>query len=250
MHRMRHYVAVFGVVSGTLALLAGPASAGLIKPDAKRAYPDIAADINGQIEYDYDEATETGVFTMTNTPFLIAGGESASSEFAVLPNASGVRKQFLRLKLDSQGNILDDPINTYELHGQIDANGQSFTGLLLQGTPTAFGSLDLGPVAGSSEGTAPSLGVDIFDANLDIADGDLARFFGDTAYLRITPELESTFEGSFTEDFTALKATSNIRSYDSPEPFPIPEPSTVAVLLAGGVGLLYRRHSRRRRADA
>jgi len=254
MHRMRHYVAVIGLIAGSMAFGPNPASAALIRPDAKRSFPDIAADINGKVEFDYDPASQTGVFTMTNTPFLIAGGDTADSEFPILPDADGVRKQTLRVKLDESGAIVEDPGNMYELRGKIEANGQTFSNLLLKGAPVEFGALDLGGLTSETDDVAAlsatdsgtvGLGVDIFDLKIAVEEGELAPFFGDNAYLRITPELESTFEGSFTEDFMAFKATSNIRSYDSPTPFPIPEPSALAVLLAGGLGLVYHRHRRR-----
>ncbi|CAN5822250.1 hypothetical protein BH23PLA1_BH23PLA1_32770 [soil metagenome] len=228
-----------GLVAVSSAMLSGQADASLLKPDATRSYPDIAADINGTVSFD----AETGVFEVINTPYLIAGGNSAASEFPILPTADGVRSQVLRLRLDSSGNLLDDPINTYEMHGHIEANGEVFSGLLLKGNPTDFGYLNLGPVTGS-DGTSIDLGVDLFDVDVDVTDGALAEFFGDSFYMRITPELESTFNGNFAEDFTALKATSNTRSYVSEHPFPIPEPTTIAVLLAGGLGLAYR-HRRR-----
>lgn len=251
MHRMLRFAAPLALALGSMAVAATPASASLLKPGAKRSYPDIAADINGKVTYNYDEATGTGVFEVTNTPYLIAGGSSSSSEFAVLPNADGVRQQVIRVKLDGNGNIINDASNTYSLYGTINAGGQSFTGELLSGKVTAFGSLDLGSVLGAdSSGVLQTLGVDIFDANIDITGGTLQKFFGNSAYMRITPELESTFAGSFTEDFTALKATSNTRSYEAPEPFPIPEPSTVMVLVAGGACFLYRQRRRLTGRDA
>lgn len=250
MHRMHHFAALLGLISGSLLLDAVPASAALLRPGAKRAYPDIAADINGKVTFDHDPDTNTGVLEVTNTPYLIAGGSTAASEFAVTANPDGVRHQLLRIKLDGAGNLIDDPMNTYELRGSITANGQTFSDVLLRGKPTAFGSLDLGFVLGElgSASALDTLGVDIFDANIAIEGGSLSKFFGTSAYMRITPELESTFAGSFTEDFTAQKATSNTRGYDSPNDFPIPEPTTVMVLLAGGAGLLYRQHRRARRA--
>lgn len=241
MHRMRHFAATLALITGSMVFATGSASASLLKPGAKRAYPDIAADINGKVVYNYDEASGTGVFTVTNTPYLIAGGNSASSEFAILPNADGIRKQVFTIKVDSTGKLIDDPNNTYQLFGTINAGGETFSGELLTGKPKEFGFLDLGSVVASGDSSLlQSLGVDIFDANIDIQGGALQKFFGTSAYLRITPELESTFNGSFAEDFTALKATSNTRSYDSPNPFPIPEPTTIMVLLAGGAGVLYR----------
>jgi hypothetical protein len=236
MHRMLRYTVMLTLSAGLWAGATRQASADLLKPGATRSYPDIAADINGQVHYNYDEANNVGVFSVTNTPYLIAGGNSSSSEYSIVPNSSdGIRMQMITVKLDSTGQIVADAGNMYSLYGTINTPTETFSGLLLQGTPTAFGSLDLGN----------GLGVDIFDANIDITGGSLAKFFGATAYMRITPELESTFAGSFTEDFSALKATSNTRAYGSPEPFPIPEPSAIAVLLAGGLVVVYRRHRRR-----
>ncbi|RUL88822.1 PEP-CTERM sorting domain-containing protein [Tautonia sociabilis] len=238
MHRMRHYVAVIGLIAGATALSGSPARANLIRNDPKLAFPDVlAAAINGRIEYDYDEASQRGVLTVTNTPWEIAGSETSSFP---IDNPDGANKsQFLRVVLDSSGNVIDDPLNFYELKGKIEANGQTFEGILLTGTPTNFGWLDLG-------GTSmPQLGLDTFDAEIAITGGELAKFYGDSAYMEFTPLIESTFEGSFANDFTGLKPVSNIRSYNSPEPFPIPEPTTLVVLLGGGAALLYRRHRRR-----
>lgn len=239
MQRMIQAAIMAGLITVTTALFSDQAHASLLRPDATRSYPDIAADINGTVSFD----AESGIFEVINTPYLIAGGNSPSSEFPILPTTDGVRSQILRLKLDSTGKLIDDPINSLEMYGHIEANGEVFSGLLLKGTPTDFGFLNLGPVVGS-DGTTVDLGVDLFDVNVDVTDGALAEFFGESFYMRITPELESTFNGSFAEDFTALKATSNTRSYVSEHPFPIPEPTTIAVLLAGGIGLAYR-HRRR-----
>ncbi|QDV32879.1 PEP-CTERM sorting domain-containing protein [Tautonia plasticadhaerens] len=238
MHRMRHYVAVFGLIAGATALSGSSAQANLIRNDPKLAFPDVlAAAINGRIEYDFDEATERGVLTVNNTPWEIAGSETSSFP---IEHADGSNKsQFLRLVVDRNGMVIDDPLNTYELRGRIEADGQVFDGTLLTGTPTKLGWLDLG-------GTdMPQLGLDTFDADIDITGGALAKYYGDTAYMEFTPLIESTFEGSFANDFTGLKPVSNIRSYNSPEPFPIPEPTTIVVLLSGGAALLYRRHRRR-----
>src|SRR5262249_51778980 len=124
------------------------------------------------------------------------------------------------------GNLVSSGTNTYSLYGSVTTNGQTFSGLLLSGTPTGFGSQDLTPVG--------IQGASFFDVNMNVTGGALAPYFGPDAYIRIAPELQSTFTGSFTQDFSAAKATSNTRGYHSPHPFPIPEPATVFVLVAGG----------------
>jgi hypothetical protein len=232
MHRMRRFIVLSALVLAATAGLSAHAKAGLINPNAGRAYPDIAADINGVVSYTYNASTQTGNFQLTNTPYLIAGGPTASQEFAINPNLNGIRQQVVNLSLDSSGNLLPGPTNTYALYGTVQANGQTFSGLLLQGTPTAFGAQDLGPVGiqGSS----------FFDMNMNITGGALAPYFGSDAYMRIAPELQSTFTGRFDTDFSAAKATSNTRSYHSPHPFPIPEPTTLLVLVVGGVGFAQR----------
>ncbi len=238
MHRMQRLFVVVGLALASTSLAAPRASAALLRPEAGRAYPDIAADINGTVNYTYNADTDRGVFHVKNTPYLIAGGSTSDAEFSIVPNSStGIRSQEIRIALDQNGQIVADPGNSYELYGTITADGQTFSGLLLKGIPTAFGSQDLDSVG--------IKGSDVFDVNLDITGGALAEFFGEDAYMRITPELLSTFRGKFDENFSAVKATSNTRSYDSPKPFPIPEPTTLLVLAAGTGGLLFRRRLRR-----
>jgi hypothetical protein len=237
MDRMRRLVALSGMVLLGSAMWASPVSAELIRPAAGRAYPDIAADINGVVNYTYNASTQTGNFHMTNTPYLIAGGASSSKEFPITPTSAGLRQQSLNVTLDSQGNLISGPANTFNLYGTVQADGQTYTGLLLSGTPTRFGYKDL-----DSTGIT---GVDVFDFDVAITGGELQKFFGTEAYIRLTPELESTFHGKFDTSFTAAKATSNTRSYVSPQPFPVPEPTTLMVLAAGGLGLVQRRRLRR-----
>ena len=237
MDRMRRLVALWGLVLVGAAMWASPVAAELIRPAAGRAYPDIAADINGTVNYTYNTSTETGNFHVTNTPYLIAGGPTSSQEFAVGPTESGLRQQMINVTLDKEGKLISGPSNTYTLYGTVQADGETFEGLLLSGTPTAFGFRDLDSVG------VPS--VDLFDLDVTITGGALATYFGDEAYIRITPELDSTFHGKFDTNFSAAKATSNTRSYVAPQPFPVPEPTTLLVLAAGGIGLLRRRRLRR-----
>ena len=242
MHRMRHLVVLVGLALLGTAVTAPPASAALIKPDAPRTYPDVAADINGTINYSYNSATQTGNFHLTNTPYLIASGPTSAQEFTILPNSSdGIRQQVLNVALDKSGNIqAGNPTNSYALYGTINVNGQTFSGLLLSGTPTSFGSLDLKPL-GIQDSS-------IFDVGVNVTGGALASYFGSTAYMRITPELQSTFRGRFDENFTAQKATSNTRRDSDAQPFPVPEPTALLLFLAtGSLGLIHR-HRRRQAA--
>jgi PEP-CTERM motif len=237
MHRMRRFLVLVGLAVSSITFASQSASAALLKPNADRSFPDISADINGKVNYTYDSSAGNGLFNVTNTPYLIAGGPTSNLEFNVQPDANGIRQQILNVALDSSGNILaNDPRNSYQLFGSVTANGQTFTGLLLQGKATAFGSQDLGSLG--IQGTS------IFDVNLNITGGALAAYFGADAYMRITPELQSTFTGLFNTDFSAVKATSNTRAYHSPSPFPVPEPATLIVLLAGSAGMVVR-HRRR-----
>jgi hypothetical protein len=241
MHRMRHFVLLTGWILASSTFFAGPAAAVLIRPAAEPSFADFAGDINGRINYTFDSASQRGLFNLTNTPYLIAGGPTSAQEFIIQPNPDGVRRQVLTIALDVNGEILaDDPANNYEVWGTIHAGDQTFTGLLLQGTPTDFGYQDLDAV-----GIPTS---DVFDATLQITGGALQQYFGSDTYIRITPELESTFHdigsGTFTQDFSGVKATTNTRTYNAPFPFPIPEPTTVVLLLAGGAGLIRRHHRR------
>ncbi len=237
MHRMRRFAVLAGLALSVLPLVGQSASAALIRPSAGRAYPDIAADINGVVSYAYNASTQTGNFHMTNTPYLIAGGSTAAQEYAITPDSDGIRQQIINVTLDKNGNLMAGSSNTYALYGTVVADGQTYSGELLTGTPTKFGSQDLGAVG--IEGS------DAFDLDIKITGGLLSQFFGDEAYMRLTPELQSTFVGKFDQDFSAAKATSNTRSYNSPQPFPVPEPTTLLVLLAGsGVGLMHRRRMR------
>lgn len=215
-----------------LALAAWPcrrAAADLIRPAPDRSYPEIAADLNGSVTYTFDPASKTGTFHAENTPYLLASGPTLAGEVAVQPTADGVRKQTLDVTLDGEGRLLDRPTNSFEMYGTVVANGQTYTGLLLKGVPTAFGSEPADPL-----GVTPT---PTFDLAVKITGGQLAGNLGPGAYLRIMPTCDSTFDGSFQKDFAAQQPVSNIRPTDAPFPFPAPEPAALAVLLAGGAGI-------------
>jgi hypothetical protein len=236
MHRMR---GLFAMAGFTLSCVFGSmtqAPAELIRPKASRAYPDIAADINGVQTYTYDPSTQTGTFQVVNTPYLLAQGPSNAGESQIQPNDDGTRRQVVSLQLDRNGRLIDDPANSYALYGTVVLGGQTFTGLLLEGKPTAFGAMAPGAEAVGVTGR------DAFDLSMKITGGALADRFGPDLYMRIIPKAD-TFDGQFTRDFSGSAAKSNTRGYHAPSV--VPEPSTLALLVAFGVCLaLWRRRFR------
>ncbi len=240
MHRMRDNLTTVGLFLLTLAiLLAFPATTtrgALLKPNAGQAFPDMASDIVGSQNYTYNAATQTGTFVVNNSPALIALGTQASNEYYVYDPAGQPRSETIQVKLDASGNIVSDPGNSFSVYGSVTIGGKNFSGLLLQGTPTGFG------FAATNPGT-PTMSN--FDLDISLTGGLLKEAYGPEAYIRVSSELGSTFDGSFTSSFSGLKTWTNVRAYDAPKPSPVPEPSTCAILLVcSGAGLYY--HQRRR----
>ena len=239
MHQMRCLFARVGL-SSVLALAFGisfgtpsRALADLIRPDASQAFPDLSGDIVGTQTYAFDPDSRTGTFQLSNTPTLLALGPKASSEFFVNDARDTIRSQSLQVKLDTGGHLLADAHNNFSLHGSVTLEGKTYTGLLLQGTPTAFGFARQNP-------DSPAMSV--FDVNLTLKDGLLKQLYGPDAYLRVITETNSTFDGSFTRSFEGLKALTNVRGYNSPSPSAVPEPSTWVVMVACcGFGAFYGR---------
>lgn len=253
MHRMRHHLLLSGLSLAIAIALGGQATADLIEPNPTQTYPDLfGGNVGGKITYTYDSASKTGNFQSVNLPFYIATGQDPSSgspeELAVVPTIDGVRRQTINLTLDSKGQLVDSSSNSYELYGTVvlpavndPKTGDTLTpsttvtGLLLKGTPTAFGSQAI-----------PNTGLSTFDLKMNITGGSLADYFGKDAYVELTPKIGSTFTGSFTENFEGSKVTSNTRgNFITPPPLNVPEPTPLILVLAGGAGL-FLRHRRRR----
>lgn len=221
MHRMRCFVARAGLyLTLTLLVLGAPASAELIQSPGGRAYPDLAGSITGSQAYTFNAATQTGTFQASNTPFLLSTGPSAANETVVEPNDDGTRVQELNLTLDQNGRLVSDPNNTYSLYGTVVLGGKTFHGLLLQATPTAFGS---------QGGSAAA-----FNLDLKVTGGQLAQTFGPDLYMELRPALGSGFDGSFNKSFQTTIDYSNTLGYRAPAAATVPEPTTLVVLLAGG----------------
>jgi hypothetical protein len=231
MHRMRNLFAKAGPPVFLALVVAGPVSAELIQPPGGRAYPDLAGAITGTQAYTYHPSTQSGTFQVTNTPFFLSTGTSASNEAVVQPNTDGIRTQVVNVTLDQNGRLLSDPNNSYSLYGTVVVGGKTFQGLLLQATPTAFGAHAGSPAS--------------FNLDLKVTGGQLAEAFGPAAYIELRSALDSTFDGNFAKSFETKIDSSNTLGYRSPEPATVPEPTTLVVLLAGGAWLLAYRRRRR-----
>ncbi len=219
-------VGLFLIVTGT----SWPARGDLIRPKSTRMYPDIAGDLVGSQTYTYDLTSKTGTFEVSNSPQLIALGPTGNDMMKVSPDQEGTLSQTLQLKLNQNGQIINNPDNRFQLYGSVVIGNQVYQGLLLEGTPTAFEV--------QSETRKSLTGTDAFDLNVKITGGQLAAAFGPEAYFRVIPQSNSTFQGSFSASFSADKPLTNLRALQGHLPAPIPEPSPLVVLLTGGAGLL------------
>ena len=239
MHRMhRHLVAAVCAITLSLTALGSTASADLLRPKDTREYPDLTAFANGYQTYNYNAATKTGVFQLANVPFLLTQGLNTDGSFQennVGKTDDGIQTQKMTAVLDSTGKLVDSPLNTFQVYGKVVLDGQTYSGLLLQGTPTGFGSQSLKPMVD---------GEDLFDMKLQITGGSMADLYGKNAYMRVTAEANSTFTGVFTTAFSSEKVMTNTHSISSLLPQPAPEPTTLYVLLACGAGLFYRGRKR------
>ena len=219
-------VMVFLIVTGAW----WPVRGDLIRPKASRTYPDIAGDIVGSQSYTFDPASRTGTFQVTNSPQLIALGPTGSDMMSVTPDHDGTLSQTLQLTLNQNGQIVANPDNRFQLYGRVVIGNQVYNGLLLEGTPTAFGV--------ETETRKSLSGGDVFDLNVKITGGQLAQAFGPEAYFRVIPQSNSTFQGSFASSFSGEKPLTNLRALQGHLPSPIPEPSPLVILLTAGAGVM------------
>jgi len=252
MQRMCSIIARVGVVASIVCLadVGSPARGDLIRSSPSRSFPDIAGDIVGAQTYTYDPVTQTGTFQFVNAPHLISLGPLVKDMVHMLPDQDGTLSQSLRMKLDRNGRLVASPNNMFQIRGTVVIGDQTYQGLLLEGRPTAFG-------AEVQDGSpARNKYPEVFDLNMEITGGKLAEAFGREAYLRITPQAKSTFNGQFTADFSSERPLTNLRASRRGLPAPVPEPTALLTLLTCGAGLLacrLRRHlsrARHRRGDA
>jgi hypothetical protein len=232
MQRMCSVIAQVGLTLFFVGLtgLCSPVSGDLIRSKPERSFPDIAGDIVGVQTYTYDPITQTGTFEVVNAPHLISLGPSVKDMLNMLPGQDGILSQSLLMKLDRHGRLIDSPNNKFEIRGTVIIGGRTYDGLLLEGKPTAFGADVKAPSSAKN--------LEMFDLNMRITGGDLAKEFGDDAYLRIRPQDKSTFDGLFTTDFSSERPLTNLRASRKPLPASIPEPTPLITFLTCGAGLL------------
>ncbi len=243
MQRMHRLSLKAGLIVLFYAAFVSSSDAALLRPNDTRAYPDVTAFANGSQTYTYDAKSQTGVFQLSNVPFLLTSGTTASGGFLesnIGATSSNIQSETLTAVLDKNGNLVSSAQNSFQVYGTVTIAGQTYTGLLLSGTPTAFGSQTLKPLVNNE---------DLFDLTLKITGGTLASLYGSDAYVRVTSEANSTFDGVFTNAFSSEKVLTNTHPVAVLNPASaVPEPAALFVLLACGAGLFYR--GRRRIASS
>ncbi len=232
MERMHRLALALGTTFVALAVSAPASRAALLHPTDTSQFPDLSAGyVSGTLQY----TASNGDLAIQNTPYVLATGTTAATQYVVSADGAGQQSQTLNVTLNPDGSVNQSANNTYDVYGQVTINGTTYNGLLLSGTPTAMGSLNLAAAPTNIQGES------MFDFDVSVTGGLLANVFGSEAYIRLTAERWSTFNGSFTQDFSAGKISSNIRGYFLSPPVPIPEPTTLVVLIAcGGAGLFRR----------
>ena len=234
MHRMRRLVVSLGLSIVATVALAPKASAALLHPaDDASIFPDLSA---GYVSGTQHYTASTGQFVVVDTPYAMAFGQQGSQQFDIGATADGTRRQTIIAQLDNTGKLDPTGSNLYEVDGSVTMAGKTYSGILLQGTITGFGSQNTSATAANTA---------MYDMNVKITGGLLAQSFGTDTYVRLTAERWSTFTGDFTHDFSGGKVASNIRGFYQVPPAPVPEPTTLVVLIAAGGAGLFFRHRRR-----
>ena len=158
----------------------------------------------------------------------------------MLPNHDGTLTQSLEMKLDRNGRLVDSPANTFEIRGTVVIGDRTYQGLLLKGTPTAFGAItpDDSPSEARSE---------VFDLNMKITDGELKDAFGSEAYSADQATGGQHVRRPVHNRFSSEKPLTNLRASRTGMPAAVPEPSALDHFLTLGAGVLAYRLRRRYR---
>ena len=123
------------------AAIGASAHAALLRFNDTRQYPDLT--IRQRVSDTYNPSTGTGVFQLSNVHIPAhASRTTPTSGFVESrrrrpPTTSG-RKDAHRSRHFANGNLVNSPLNSFQVYGTVGVGGQTYTGLLLSGTPTAF----------------------------------------------------------------------------------------------------------------
>ena len=218
-----------GLALALVNLISTEADADLLRPTPPPTSPEIVSDRDGTMSYRFDAASRSGLLHLETTPMLLTSGPALGDETPIRPAGDGARSQILDLALNADGTLKVADTNSYELFGTVVVGGQTYSGLLLKGVPTALGARVRGPLGPDRE--------DAFDLTIRVTGGPLAAEFGADAYVRVASRGDSTFRGSFDEDFVAQGAGSTVQAERAPRPIPVSEPTTLALFLASGYGV-------------
>ncbi|BAZ95165.1 acetylornithine deacetylase/succinyl-diaminopimelate desuccinylase [Thiohalobacter thiocyanaticus] len=195
-----------------LALTLAPAQATLLDIDPDAPLLRFGSLLNQGADYD----SASGRLSITGDPqalqFVLPGP---------FTGISGPRSLSMDFFVDSSGIVTGGIAgNDFELFGEIDSDGDGladFTGLLLAGEIRDFGFQNL---------TAT---VDAMDLLFEVSGGSLAgQFAGFGIGVAMTLE-NSSFTGSFAQDFTSTRVKGRIGTAPLP-PSQIPEPGTAWLL--------------------
>jgi hypothetical protein len=227
------------VMGAALAVLSAghlPAHGSLIQSNVPATATTVVAGARGNLEYQFDSASQTGVLLALNTPRTLTD----SSGLAMFSSdQSSTLQQMLSVVVDNQGRLLaDNPANQFQLRGKVSTGGQTLDGVLLNGRVVGFGSQDLGPLGID--------GMDYFDFDVELQGGLLASAVPQRVYVRLRPDLDSTFAGNFNTGFQGSSVNSITALYPTSGPAPIPEPGTWLITSLAFSGLYLVRRARRR----
>lgn len=204
-----------------LALSLGPAQATLLDLDPDAPLLRFGSLLNQGASYE----AASGRLSISGDPQAVQF--ALPGPFTVV---TGPRSLSMDFFVDSNGIVTGGIAgNDFELFGEIDTDGDStpdHTGLLLAGEIREFGFRNL---------TAT---VDVLDFLFEVSGGSLAGQFTDFG-IGVDMTLEnSSFTGSFAQDFTSTRVKGRIGTAPTP-PTQIPEPGTAWLLaLAALPGLL------------
>ena len=205
---------------GALFLLPNTLSAGPLLPLDFQPGAPIVSGSNGGLSYN----ASTGDLNATlSGPTLLYAAHSVPNGFALISNGSLT----IDLMVDHNGNFVANGTGV-TLKGTVTINGAVFTGTLLTGTVTAFGSDPAGPPTRDFDGLFTVTGGAL--TQTETGDGGQSVFGGFSvgskgAFDLFAENVTSGTLGDFTHDFLSTR--------DKPLIGETPEPGTLALMVTG-----------------